>query len=83
MICCEFVIDLQLLALQAIYGDDMVIFDNMDGLRLFQVTEHLTPSQFPNPKYSHLPSDWCSFCKHCNAHVLSPPSDLSTLSTSR
>jgi E3 ubiquitin-protein ligase RNF14 len=31
-------IDLQLLALQAIYGDDMVIFDNMDGLRFFQVT---------------------------------------------
>ena len=43
-------IDLQLLALRAIYGDDMVIFDNMDGLRCFQVTEHLNP--IPIPKYS-------------------------------
>ncbi|OEL24952.1 hypothetical protein BAE44_0014030 [Dichanthelium oligosanthes] len=34
------VIDLQLLALQAIYGDDMVIFDNMDGLRFFQISLH-------------------------------------------
>jgi hypothetical protein len=43
-------IDLQLLTLQAIYGDDIVIFDNMDGLRFFQVTEHLNP--IPIPTYS-------------------------------
>ncbi|RLN09636.1 hypothetical protein C2845_PM11G29410 [Panicum miliaceum] len=30
----------ELLALQAIYGDDMVIFDNMDGLRCFQISLH-------------------------------------------
>ncbi|CAL5054908.1 unnamed protein product [Urochloa decumbens] len=30
----------ELLALQAIYGDDMVIFDNMDGLRFFQISLH-------------------------------------------
>jgi hypothetical protein len=30
--------NLQLLALQAIYGDDLVIFNNKDGLRFFQVT---------------------------------------------
>ncbi|CAL4884783.1 unnamed protein product [Urochloa decumbens] len=29
-----------LLALQAIYGDDMVILDNMDGLRFFQISLH-------------------------------------------
>ncbi|CAO2047891.1 unnamed protein product [Urochloa humidicola] len=28
----------ELLALQAIYGDDMVIFDNMHGLRFFQIS---------------------------------------------
>ncbi|KAK3154977.1 hypothetical protein QOZ80_2BG0197310 [Eleusine coracana subsp. coracana] len=37
----------ELLVLQAIYGDDMVIFDNMDGLRFFQVT--LNPSKFCHP----------------------------------
>ncbi|TVU28079.1 hypothetical protein EJB05_19587 [Eragrostis curvula] len=30
----------EVLALQAIYGDDMVIFDNMDGLRFFQISLH-------------------------------------------
>uniref|UniRef100_A0A0D9YWS5 RBR-type E3 ubiquitin transferase n=2 Tax=Oryza glumipatula TaxID=40148 RepID=A0A0D9YWS5_9ORYZ len=30
----------ELLALQAIYGDDLVIFDNKDGLRFFQISLH-------------------------------------------
>ncbi|GJM86505.1 hypothetical protein PR202_ga02371 [Eleusine coracana subsp. coracana] len=30
----------ELLVLQAIYVDDMVIFDNMDGLRFFQISLH-------------------------------------------
>nr|CAB3447581.1 unnamed protein product [Digitaria exilis] len=30
----------ELLALQAIYGDDMLVFDNMDGLRFFQISLH-------------------------------------------
>nr|CAB3450754.1 unnamed protein product [Digitaria exilis] len=30
----------ELLALQAIYGDDMLVFDNMGGLRFFQISLH-------------------------------------------